>query len=205
MPTKTIHVMTPFKLTIEGKPGSEGVPAEPPRTVVLGAGMQTVDAEVADHWYTKAHLSNGGLGAQAYAEAQRAQADQAFVKTKEATAIWLSFERATVDAEVAAGMDLTSPAHERLAPSEADMEIMSPAGLEHYRETAQSELDARAPAEAEREDDEFDAMSDDQLRELITIRDGKAPRFNTGRAKLLLAARGDKGTAADIENGASGS
>jgi hypothetical protein len=200
MSTKTIHVATPFTLNLGGESGP----------LKIGVGIQTVPDEVADHWFTKAHLSDGGLGAQAYAEAQRAQADQAFVKIKEQTAIWFAFERATVDAEVAANLDLSTPAFERLGPeTDEDKAAMSPSALDEYREAAQKELDARRAAEAapegEGQKDEFDAMSDDELRAFITKRDDKAPRANTGRVKLLLAARGDQGAAADIENGTQGS
>ena len=81
---------------------------------------------------------------------------------------------------------------------------MSGRALDDYREAGQKLLDERraaAPEADEPEPDEFDAMSDDQLRELITTRDGKAPRANTGRPKLLLAARGDQATKSEIENG----
>lgn len=208
MSLRTIHVQTPFRLTLAGVPAADGSLASPPRVVDIPAGIQNVDPEIADHWFTKAHLSNGGLGATAYAEAQRAQADQAFVKIKEATAMWLAFERATIDAEVAAGLDPTEPACDRLQPTEEEAATMSPRALDEYREEAMTELkarrDAAKPPEPEpkpKPGDEFDAMTDEQLREFITTRDGKAPRSNTGRPKLLLAARGNQETKDEIENG----
>lgn len=40
--------------------------------------------------------------------------------------------------------------------------------------------------------DAFDAMSDDDLRELYEVVKGKAPHHKTGRAKLLEAVRADE-------------
>jgi hypothetical protein len=43
----------------------------------------------------------------------------------------------------------------------------------------------------EGEADEFDAMSDDDLRDHLTERDGKAPHHNAKRETLLAKARGE--------------
>lgn len=40
---------------------------------------------------------------------------------------------------------------------------------------------------------DFDKLTDDELRAYITDRDGRAPHHNTGRAKLLEAAKGNPG------------
>lgn len=40
-------------------------------------------------------------------------------------------------------------------------------------------------------DKPFDEMTDDELREFITTRDGKAPNARAGRATLLAKARGE--------------
>jgi hypothetical protein len=173
---KTISVAKAFKLNIGGK------------MLDIPAGVQAVDDAVADHWYTKVHLSGGGLGAPAYAAGARASADTAYVKAKEALALYAEMEKAALDAETAAKVEVQAPAFERLGPL-PDLE-------EQF--TAPHPAPPPAPPEPATPTD-FDAMSDDDLRALIKARDGRTPHPATSRDKLLAAAGGDKATSAEIE------
>lgn len=193
---KTIHVEKPFRLSL----GQE--------VINVGAGIQSVSDEIADHWYTKAHLSNGGLGAPAYAEATRASADSAFVRVKEAVAAYVSLEKAALDAEVAAGLAPSEPAYSRLpGVLDPDHELAGQllAARDAYDQAkANSEPDPEAnpetgepPIPPTPKDDGLDARTDEELRELVKEQTGRTPHPATGRDKLLAAARG--GPAADEE------
>lgn len=87
-------------------------PGDPP--LVVPAGVQQVDKAVAEHWYTKLHLANGGFGTPEYAAAAREAADAAFCKADDAVKAYQSLEDACHDAERAADLDPSEPAHVRL-------------------------------------------------------------------------------------------
>lgn len=101
---KTINVAKPFSVIINGAPFS------------VAAGVQKVPAEVADHWYTQAHLVQGGFGTSEYAKACRDAADAAFVAASAAIKKYEGLETAAQDAEKAAGLDPVEPAVYRLSP-----------------------------------------------------------------------------------------
>lgn len=48
--------------------------------------------------------------------------------------------------------------------------------------------------------DQYEAMTDDELRAFIKARDGKFPHAKTGREKLLIAVRGDVAASTEIES-----
>lgn len=176
---KTIHVASKFILNLGHRVES------------IFPGVHVVDDEIADHWYTKAHLSNNGIGSVDYATTARGAADTAYVRAKEAVALYVAAEKTVVDAEEMAKVERTEPAYMRLGP------MPGPSELER-------EPDAPAPVVAEVLPTgaltvDFDAMSDDELRVFIKDRDGRSPHPATSRGKLLDAARGDEEAAQEIE------
>ncbi len=74
--------------------------------------------------------------------------------------------------------------------TDTETEVMIPP--EREVEATTETADTPAP-------DQFDAMSDDDLRAFIKDRDGKSPHPRTGRDKLLKSARGDAASSAEIE------
>src|SRR5258708_5021852 len=122
---KTIHVAKPFNLTVSH---DDSLHFEP--------GHHEVEDSVADHWYVQQHLAHAdpALGTEDYAKALRAKADSAFVATRDAAEQYEALAKQADEAEDAAGMELSEPAHYRLA-----------------RPAAEPAADAEAEAEAEAE------------------------------------------------------
>lgn len=111
--SKTIHAASAFSVNLVR-------PKEGLVTVKVPQGVSIQEDDVADHWFTKAHLASGGLGSTAYAETVRAQADSAFVKARDAIKHYESLEAAAQEAEKAADVDPVKPAWERLAAAPAE-------------------------------------------------------------------------------------
>lgn len=161
MATKTVHVLTAFELNLGGG-----------RVVKVPAGVQVVDAEVADHWYTAAHLAHGGLGTVEYAESAWGNANDAFIKAREAGEHYERLLAASADADEAAGIETRVPPHvsyieaARAAIEAVDYEGEPPASTTAAdKPQAEAETNAadEASAEAdEAEDDQTDQTSDDQ-------------------------------------------
>jgi hypothetical protein len=107
---KTINVARAFSLILKG--------GEPPVTVP--AGVQQVEDAIAEHWYTKLHLANGGFGTVEYAKATRAKADEAFHKAKALVDEYHGLERAAQEAEAEAKLDPVEPAYVRFGLADAD-------------------------------------------------------------------------------------
>jgi hypothetical protein len=99
---KTINVSAPFTVIVGGN------------SVRVEAGVQKVDAEIAEHWYTQLHLVQGGFGTAEYAKACRDAADAAFVIADAAIKKYAGLEDAAQEAERAAGLDPVKPAIHRL-------------------------------------------------------------------------------------------
>lgn len=164
MATKTIHVLTAFELNLGGG-----------RIVKVPAGVQVVDAEVADHWYTAAHLAHGGLGTVDYAESAWGNANDAFIKAREAGEHYERLLAASADADEAAGIETRVPPHIAYAETVrmavaavADLEGQETApevGTERGEAEAEAETNADDEASAdadEAEDDRADDVADDQ-------------------------------------------
>jgi hypothetical protein len=113
---KTVHVAKSFKVIVDL--GAGPVPYEVP------AGVQSVPASVADHWYAAAHLANGGFGTPEYARGARDAADNAFVQARDMFKTYEGLEKAATDAEEAAGQVPSAPAFERLGWTFLGQEIV---------------------------------------------------------------------------------
>lgn len=132
---KSINVARPFNLTLKS--------GQPP--IKIAAGVQSVDPEIADHWYTKQHLANGGHGTAEYAAAARASADETFLKALAARNEYEVLEEAAGDAEEAAGLERSEPAFRRLMPK-PDLDDGEGAG----KDDGDDKADAPKPAKAKR-------------------------------------------------------
>lgn len=108
---KTINVASAFELVLGAG-----------RTIKVPAGVQNVDDEVADHWFTALHLASGGFGTAEYAASTRQTADTAFLDAKAAVDRYEGLEKAARAAEEAAGLKPTAPAYERLGGFSRDEE-----------------------------------------------------------------------------------
>jgi hypothetical protein len=107
---KTIHVTSPYTLNL-----GDG------RVVSVAAGIQTLDDEIADHWYTKAHSAQAGLTGVEYAAHLRGQADAQYVRAKEAMALYLAYEQQAADAAKSAGIEDDKPSTETFGPMPTDV------------------------------------------------------------------------------------
>jgi hypothetical protein len=102
---KTVHITSAYTLNL-----GDG------RTVAVAPGIQTLDDEIADHWYTKAHSVEGGMTGAEYAAHLRGQADAQYVRAKEAMALYLAFEQQAADAAKSGGVEDDKPSTETFGP-----------------------------------------------------------------------------------------
>jgi len=104
---KTINAAKAFQLIIARPPNGNVV-------VNVPQGVSNQEDDVADHWYTKVHLANGGMGSPEYAADCRAKADATFIYARDAVRQYELMEAAAAEAEAAALIE-TSPSYTRLA------------------------------------------------------------------------------------------
>lgn len=150
MGTKTIHVLTAFELNLGGG-----------KVVKVQAGVQVVDAEVADHWYTAAHLAHGGLGTVDYAESAWGNANDAFIKAREAGEHYERLLAASADADEAAGIEVRVPPHVAYAET-VRMAVVAVADPEGQEIAPDTEVDTERGDDEDEGEDEAEDEADTQ-------------------------------------------